>query len=336
MKHRYHFRITSLPRGVTREWEKDAARRSRDPQTSEGFETTMVPILRDAGLSDLLAGDPVETLAGGFEFTEGPLWLPDGTLLFQDEKAGRTCRIGPDGVPATLRERTRGANGQTFGPDGRIIFCEQDGRRLSRMEADGSGVETVVETWSGRRLNSPNDIVCRSDGLVYFTDPPYGVKPEDRELHFQGLFALDTRGSLRLLADDFEKPNGLAFSPDERTLYVNDTARYQVRAFAVEPSGSLAAGSSRIFARPDPETPGGPDGLKVDRDGRVYVAVAQGIWVYAPDGRLLGIIGLPKRPANLAWCDPDARALAITAQDTVYRVRLKVAGVMPPFMPRPA
>jgi gluconolactonase len=296
----------------------------------------MVPILRDAGLSDLLASDAVETLADGFEFTEGPLWLPDGTLLFQDLKASRTYKLGPDGVPRALREQTRGANGQTFAPDGRIIFCEQDGRRVSRMKTDGSEVETVVEAWSGKRLNSPNDIVCRSDGLVYFTDPPYGVKPEDRELPFQGVFALDGQGGLRLLADDFEKPNGLGFSPDERTLYVNDTARYHVRAFAVEPSGDLTVGTGRVFARPDPEEPGGPDGLKVDRDGRVYVAVAQGIWVYEPDGRLLGVIGLPKRPANLTWCDADARALAITAQDTVYRVRLEVAGIMPPFLPRPA
>jgi gluconolactonase len=294
----------------------------------------MVPILRDAGLSGLLADGAIETLADGFQFTEGPLWLPDGALLFQDERASRTYRLGLDGVPRVLREQTRGANGQTFAPDGRIIFCEQDGRRVSRMSADGSGVETVVATWSGRRLNSPNDIICRSDGLVYFTDPPYGVKPEDRELHFQGLFALDDQGQLRLLADDFEKPNGLGLSPDERTLYVNDTARYHVRAFDVEPSGDLAVGSGRVFARLDPGRPGGPDGLKVDRDGRVYAAVAEGVWVFAPDGRLLGIIALTRRPSNLAWCDDDARTLAITAEDTVYRVRLKVAGISPPFLPR--
>lgn len=296
----------------------------------------MIPILRDAGLSDLLADGAVEPLADGFQFTEGPLWLPDGALLFQDEKASRTYRLEPDGALRILREQTRGANGQTFAPDGRIVFCEQDGRRISRMSADGTGVETVVETWSGRRLNSPNDVVCRSDGLFYFTDPPYGVKPEDRELHFQGVFALDAQGALRLLADDFEKPNGLGFSPDERTLYVNDTARYHVRAFDVEPSGDLTVGSGRVFARLDPDQPGGPDGLKVDRDGRVYVAVAQGVWVFTPDGRLLGIIALPRRPANLAWCDVDARSLAITAVDTVYRVRFKVAGISPPFLPRPS
>jgi gluconolactonase len=298
----------------------------------------MVPLLRNAGVSDLLASEEVETLASGFTFTEGPLWLPDGALLFQDMKAHRTHRLEADGTVKVIHDQTRGANGQTFGPDGRVVFCEQDGRRVSRMNHDGSEIETVAETWSGQRLNSPNDIVCRSDGLVYFTDPPYGVKPEDRALHFQGVFALELTGSgsgrLRLLADDFERPNGLAFSPDERTLYVNDTARYHVRAFHVEPSGDLTVGSSRIFARVDPETPGGPDGLKVDQDGRVYVAVAQGVWVFAPDGTLLGIIGLPKRPANLAWCGRDAHSLAITAVDTVYRVRLKVAGIMPPFMPR--
>jgi gluconolactonase len=294
----------------------------------------MVPILRDAGLSRLVVSEALETLADGFTFTEGPLWLPDGALLFQDTKASRTHRITADGKLSVVRDETRGANGQTFGPDGRIIFCEQDGRRVSRMNLDGSGVETVVETWSGQRLNSPNDIVGRSDGLIYFTDPPYGVKPEDRALHFQGLFALEPGGRLRLVADDFEKPNGLAFAPDERTLYVNDTARYHVRAFDVQPSGDLKTGSSRVFARLDPETPGGPDGLKVDQEGRLYVAVAQGVWVFAPDGTLLGILALPKRPANLAWCDDDARGLAITAVDTVYKVRLETAGIMPPFLPR--
>jgi gluconolactonase len=179
--------------------------------------------------------------------------------------------------------------------------------------------------------------VARSDGLLFFSDPPYGVEPAQRALHFQGLYALDLAGTgpapVRLLADDFEKPNGLAFSPDERILYVCDTARYHVRAFEVEPSGSLRAGSSRVFARLDPGQPGGPDGMKVDRQGRVYVAVALGVWVFASHGKLLGIIETPKRPANLAWCDADARGLAITAVDGVYKVRLNVPGCLPPFTP---
>ena len=215
----------------------------------------MVPILRDAGLSDLVAEGEIETLSGGFQFTEGPLWLPDGTLVFQDMKANRTHRIGADGTLGVLREQNRGANGQTFAPDGRIIFCEQDGRRISRMSLDGSGVETVVETWSGQRLNSPNDIVCRSDGLVYFTDPPYGVKPEDRTLHFQGLFALEPGGRLRLLADDFEaKRQRTRFRPRRADPLCSTTPRYHVRAVTVEPSGDLKAGfEPGSSARLEPE-----------------------------------------------------------------------------------
>jgi gluconolactonase len=169
---------------------------------------------------------------------------------------------------------------------------------------------------------------------VYFTDPPYGAPP-DRPLNFQGVYVLDPKGMLRLLADDFEKPNGLAFSPDEKTLYVCDTARYHVRAFRVETSGGLVNGSGRIFATMDPEEKGGPDGMKVDREGRVYVAVAQGVWVYESDGTLLGILATSQRPANLAWWGPDGKTLAITAVDAVYQVRLRVEGVLPPFRPLP-
>jgi gluconolactonase len=298
----------------------------------------MVPILRDAGLSELIAGADIERLAGGFQFTEGPLWCPDGSLIFQDTKVERTYRLLPDRSVVVVRAQTAAANGQTFGPGGQVFFCEQNGRRVSRMMPDGSAVVPVVETWAGARLNSPNDIVCRSDGMIFFTDPAYGVSPEARSLHFQGVYAVDARRpgdpTASLLVDDFEKPNGLAFSPDERVLYVCDTGRYHVRAFTVENSGALKAGSSRVFARLDPGRPGGPDGLKVDRDGRVYVAVALGIWVFEPSGRLLGILSLPDRPSNLAWCDHDAKGLAITAVDSVHHVRLRVEGLLPPFFPR--
>ena len=296
-----------------------------------------IVVLRDAGLSSLIERESFVVLADGFQFTEGPLWCPDGSLLFQDNKAERTYRLLPDRTVKIVREQTGAANGQTFAAGGQIIFCEQNGRKVSRMGVDGADVQTVVETWSGRRLNSPNDIVARSDGLFYFTDPPYGVAPADRELHFQGVYCLDLKGAVpaevRLLADDFEKPNGLAFSPDETVLYVCDTARYHIRTFEVEPSGNFRAGSGRVFAHLDPEQQGGPDGLKVDREGRLYAAVAQGAWVFEPDGRLLGILETPRRPANLAWCDPDAQGLAMTAQDAVYFARLKVPGILPPFTP---
>ncbi len=204
------------------------------------------------------------------------------------------------------------------------------------MAPDGSDVTPLAETWQGGRLNSPNDVVSRSDGLIYFTDPAYGVEPSDRSLHFQGVFTLDLEQPdthrLRLVADDFEKPNGLAFSPDEHTLYVCDTGRYHIRAFEVEPSGALRAGSDRVFAKLDPGRPGGPDGIKVDKAGRVYVAVALGVWVFAPDGTLLGIMDVPARPSNLAWCGTNGRRLAITAVDAVYEVNLRVDGILPPFL----
>ncbi|WP_165245043.1 SMP-30/gluconolactonase/LRE family protein [Paludisphaera soli] len=295
-------------------------------------------ILRDAGLSGLIAGDRLETLASGFEFTEGPLWLPDGSILVQDIKAEKTHRIHPDRSVTLFRDRNGAANGQTFAIDGGIVFCEQTGRRFSRMALDGSGYGTVVETWEGKRLNSPNDVVCRSDGLVYFTDPPYGVKPEDKEISFQGVFRWDPSahpGSrLTKLLDDFEKPNGLALSPDEKTLYVCDTARYHVRAFRVLADGGLEEGSGRTFAELDPGENGGPDGIKVDLAGRVYVAVALGIWAFEPDGRLLGIVPTPKRPSNLNWGDADGRGLIITAVDAVHHVRFREPGLTPVFAPK--
>ena len=293
-----------------------------------------IAVLRDEGLSALIESDALEVVASpsdGIKFTEGPLWLADGTLLFQDIKAEKSYRIPPGGKPEAFRTDTGAANGQTFDAEGRVVFCEQNGRRVSRMNPDGSNVETVIEEWDGKRLNSPNDVIARRDGLVYFTDPPYGAPMFGRAIKFQGVFALDGLAQPRLLVDDFEKPNGLALSPDEATLYICDTAQYHVRAFTVELSGALAEGSGRVFCTLDPEGKGGPDGMKVDERGRVFVAVADGVWVYEPDGRLLGILALDQRPSNLGWGGPDGRTLAITAVDHVYTVRFKAPGIIPPF-----
>ncbi|WP_337175317.1 SMP-30/gluconolactonase/LRE family protein [Paludisphaera sp.] len=290
-------------------------------------------ILRDAGLSGLVEGDRVETLATGFEFTEGPLWLPNGSILFQDIKAEKTYLLPPGGRAEVFRDRNGAANGQTFLPDGDIVFCEQTGRKVSRLAlATKEPVDVAVE-WGGKRLNSPNDVVARSDGSIYFTDPPYGVKPEDREIDFLGVYRWTATDGPMPLARDFEKPNGLAFSPDEKTLYVADTARYHTRAFPVRPDGTLDVDAGRVFAEHDPGVAGGPDGVKVDRAGRVYVAVALGIWVYEPDGRLLGILPTPQRPSNLNWGDADARALIITAVDAVHSIRFKDPGIAPIFQP---
>ncbi len=298
-----------------------------------------ITVLRDHGLQDLLAGEAIETLADGFAFTEGPLWIPEHGLIFQDLKSSRTHRLALDvpGASAVVREQTQGANGQTFAPDSRVLFCEQDGRRISAINPDGSGYVVVAEHWQAKRLNSPNDLVIRSDGLVYFTDPAYGVTPEAKEIPFQGVYVLDLShaNAPRLLVDDFEKPNGLAFSPDESTLYICDTGRYHVRAFEVQHDGGLRPGSGRVFCTLDPGAPGGPDGMKVDQAGRVYIAVALGVWVFEADGTLLGILSMPRRPSNLAWCGRDADTLAITAVDAVHRVRFKINGILPRFTPKP-
>jgi gluconolactonase len=292
----------------------------------------MVPILRDVGLAEQVRPGDLELLALGFVFTEGPLELPDGSVLFQDIKAERTYRVDMQGNVSLIREHTGAANGQTWGPSGQVVFCEQNWRRVSELGEATIGPRALLETWEGRRLNSPNDIVARSDGLMFFTDPPYGTTPETKELTFQAVWALDPRTeSARPLVDDFEKPNGLAFSPDAKSLYVCDTGRYHVRVFEVSTDGSLTGG--RVLASFDPAEPGGPDGMKVDLAGRLYVAVAQGIWVLEPEGRLLGILATPRRPSNLAWCGPNLDVLAITAVDAVHRLQLGVPGIRPPFRP---
>lgn len=280
-------------------------------------------------LQDLVeAGEP-ERIATNLQFTEGPVWHPDGYLLFSDIPANRIYRWEPGKGLTVLREPSGNSNGLTLDREGRLIACEHGNRRVSRTEADGR-VVSLAERYQGKRLNSPNDVVVRSDGSIYFTDPPYGVQPEQRELDFQGVYRLAPDGTLTLLVGDFERPNGLCFSPDEKVLYIADTARRHVRAFEVLPDGSL--GKGRIFAdvsTAPPSLVGGPDGMKVDEEGNLYVTNTDGVWVISPEGKHLGTIITPERPANCAFGDADRRSLYITARTSVYRVRVKVPGITP-------
>lgn len=271
------------------------------------------------------AGDP-ERVATGFQFTEGPLWLPEGALLFSDIPANRIYRWTADAPLAVWREPSSHSNGLTLDRQGRLIACEHGNRRVSRTEADGT-IVPLAERYQGRRLNSPNDVVVKSDGAIYFSDPPYGIRPEEREQLCNGLYRIRPDGALELLVDDFDRPNGLAFSPDERVLYVADSPRRHVRAFDVRADGTLA--NSRIFADMDHPQPGSPDGMKVDREGHLYVAGATGVWVFAPNGEWLGVITIPERPANCAWGDADHCSLYITARTSIYRVRARIPGLMP-------
>jgi len=275
-------------------------------------------------LPELIQSEGPERIATGFQFTEGPVWHPDGYLLFSDIPAGRIYKWSPDGTLEVFRQPSGNSNGLTFDQQGRLIACEHGTRRVSRTEPDGRVVPLATH-YQGKRLNSPNDVVVKSDGSIYFTDPPYGVQPEKRELSFQGVYRIAPDGTLTLLADDFDRPNGLAFSPDESILYVDDTTQRHVRAFDVLPDGTLANG--RIFAEMHSPATGGPDGMKLDVEGNLYVTGPGGTWLFDPEGNHLGTLVTPEKPANLAFGDTDRRTLYITARTSVYRVRTKLPGV---------
>lgn len=268
------------------------------------------------------SGDP-ERLATGYQFTEGPIWMPQGFLLFSDIPASRIYRWSPDEGSSVWRFPSGNSNGLTRDCQGRLVACEHGNRRVTRTERDGS-VEVMADRFEGGRLNSPNDVVVKSDGSVYFTDPPYGIRPEQCEQPYNGVYRISAVGKMSLVADDFERPNGLAFSPDESILYVDDSFHRHVRAFDVRANGTLA--NSRVLASMDHPQPGSPDGMKVDTDGNLYVTGATGVWVFEPDGALLGVIAPPERPSNCAWGDEDRKTLYITAHTSLYRVRVKVAG----------
>jgi gluconolactonase len=276
-------------------------------------------------LEDLKEPGEPERIATDMQFTEGPVWHPAGYLLWSDIPPGIIYRWAEGQEKAVWREPSGNSNGLTWDRQGRLIACEHGNRRVSRTEADGS-VVTLADRYQGKRLNSPNDVVVKSDGSIYFTDPPYGItREEDRELDSQGVYRIAPDGTLTLLVNDFERPNGLAFSPDEKVLYINDSARKHIRAFDVQPDGTLTNG--RVFAEMDPNKPGSPDGMKVDVQGNVYCTGAGGLNVFAPTGRWIGLIELPEIPANVAWGGPENTWLLLTARTSVYRVRMKVAGV---------
>lgn len=274
----------------------------------------------DDGLAAIVPGSDWEMVASELVFTEGPVWHAEGYLLFSDIPASRIYMVR-DGEMSVYREHTHQSNGLTSDLQGRLLACEHEARRVSID--DGSRVKTLVDRHEGKRLNSPNDIIVRSDGRIFFTDPPYGIREEQRELACNGVFTLSGDGTLTLLSGDFDRPNGLALSPDERTLYIADTARRHVRAFDVGADGALSG--DRVFA--DMRDRGRPDGMKVDRDGRLFVCAGT-VQVFAPDGRPLGVIECPQSPANCAWGE-DGSAFYITARTAVYRTTLATTGIAP-------
>ncbi len=276
-------------------------------------------------LIGIVESNEAQRLATGMVFTEGPLWHPDGYLMFVDIRRSLIFKMTPGGEPEVVRENSGGSNGLTFDLQGRLIMCEGDGRRVTRMEADGT-VTPLVERWEGKRLNRPNDVVGRSDGSLYFTDPGMRIDAAERELDFAGIYRIAPDGTSAPVITEFEYPNGLAFSPDGSILYIANTRHStHIEAYDVMPDGSVS--NRRVFAdMSSNETDGVPDGMKVDVEGRVYCTGGGGCWVFDSSGKHLGIIRLPEIPANCAWGGPDNRTMFFTARTSVYSMRMTTPG----------
>ena len=281
-------------------------------------------------LDQIVESSEAECLATGFVFTEGPLWHPDGYWLFVDvrREPGAIFKLTPGGQPEIYREPSNGSNGLTFDLAGRLVMCEGDGRRMSRREHDGT-IVPLAERWDGKRLNRPNDVVCRSDGSIYFTNPAGRVPTEEREIDFSGVHRIAPDGTVTAVVTDTEYPNGLAFSPDESVLYVTNTRESMyIAAYDVRADGTAYNG--RIFADMSSAEPDGvPDGMKVDSEGRIYSTGPGGCWVFDPNGNHLGIIRLPEMPANCAWGGEDNRTMFFTARTSVYTLRMRTSGISP-------
>ncbi|MFE1744120.1 SMP-30/gluconolactonase/LRE family protein [Coleofasciculus sp. H7-2] len=271
----------------------------------------------------------LERVATGFQFTEGPIWFnQEKSILFSDIPANKIFKLTPKNEVIVFREPSRNSNGLTRDKQGRLIACEHGTRRVTRTEKNGS-ITVLADKFQGKNLNSPNDVVVKSDGAIYFTDPPYGIKPEQQEQPIQGVYRLSPDGNeIIIVADDFDKPNGLAFSPDEKKLYIDDSERRHIRLFDVQPDGTLA--NSRIFYNMNGKKPGLPDGMKVDVQGHIYCTGAGGVWVFDPEGNHLGTIVTPEVPANCAWGDDDLQSLYITACTSIYKIRVNIPGMKLP------
>ena len=290
--------------------------------------------VRSPKLLDLIDPDAqLEQLGTGCEFTEGPVWHAEGKfLLFSDIPANQMKKWTAEEGITNFRVPSGKSNGLTYDKQGRLVTCEHANRRVSRTAADGT-VETIASHYEGKRLNSPNDVIVKSDGSIYFSDPPYGLTADygvegEQDLDFQGVYRLSADGqTLTLLVDDFDRPNGLCFSPDESILYIDDTERMHIRAFDVQPDGTIANG--RIFAEEEGDD-GVPDGMKIDAHGNVYLTGPGGIWIFDTSGEHLGVLQTPERAANLGWGGDDWSTLFITASTSLYSIQCKVSGIPVP------
>ncbi len=299
----------------------------------------------DPAFDALVAADAaVEHLAAGFKWSEGPVWDPaQGALFFSDvpenrvyrwkDGAGITVAIEPSGFTGTqYNGRERGSNGLTLDPSGRLTLCQHGDRRVARLAADGKGFETVVDKFEGKRFSSPNDLCFDKAGNLFFTDPPYGLPSDTRqETAFNGVYRLGTNGKLTVVASELSRPNGVALSPDEKTLYVGSTDDKEpfIKAYTLNADGTVAA--SRIFfdgteLMKRTGRRGGFDGLRIDAQGNIWTSGPGGILVISPAGKHLGSILTSRPTANCAFGDADHQTLYITSNESLLRVRTNVKG----------
>ncbi len=285
-------------------------------------------------------GEP-EKIASGMKFNEGPVWVPakgdkPGFLLFSDIPADTIYRLDPPksgemATPTEFRKPSGHSNGLFLDPDGRLVICEHDGR-VTRLEANGS-LGVLAAAWEEKSLNSPNDLCVKSDGTIFFTDPPYGLggslgKPRARELDFCGVYRIDYNGKLNLLVKTLGTPNGICLSPDEKTLYVTNHGKGEIWAYSLKTNA--IDGEGRLLAKTKlGERSAGADGIRADEEGNLYVAGRGGIHVFKPSGDPIGLIGLPEGPTNLVFGDGDRKTLYVTGgQGSIYRIRVKIAGAV--------
>ena len=275
----------------------------------------------------------LEKVAGGFIFTEGPVWHSSEEHLVWTDIIGDTIWKWTPGQGTSVLMRPSGkADGMTYDHQGRLVVAGWSSRTVWRLEPDGT-TTTLASHYQGKKLNTPNDIVVKSDGSIYFTDPSNGIRNVGMECYdiqkyidYEAVFRLDLEdNSLTLLLDDMINPNGLCFSPDESLLYINDTARRHIRVFDVEPDGTISNG--RLFAELIHGDPGAPDGMKVDVEGNVYCTGPGGVWVTNPKGNHLGRILTPEHCANFAFGGSDMKTMYFTARSTIYRMQLSIPGI---------
>lgn len=314
----------------------------------------------DPALSALIDAEAkIEVVASGYTWTEGPVWTHGGDLLFAEITSNSIRKLSPDGSvsifmqpsgymgPTPYGGREPGSNGMTLDAVGRLTVAGHAGRNVWRLESlDPLAQKTILaDTYQGKRLNSPNDLVYRSDGSLYFTDPPYGLRKQNdadpaKELRVNGVYRIPhamthkpgappASASLQLLVSDLPRPNGIAFSPDEKFLYVDNSEPQKVwMRYPVHADGTLGKGIVFFDATSDPR-PGVPDGMKVDRQGNIYSAGPGGVWIFSASGKHLGTILLPHPASNVAWGGADAKTLYITDSGELFRIRVEIPGIRP-------